>query len=95
MSRIAHLRDDAIGVGEGALAISLANNANTWWRISSGRLCHRLADTGKSSRPSESWHGAATLNGRKWVHLSWSRERDQGRGEPTCALSAISATREA
>ena len=86
VSRIAHLPATPLsGSARAPLAISLANSPNTWHRISSGRLCHRLADTGKSTRPSESWHGAATLNARKWVHLSCSRERDQGRGEPTCA----------
>ena len=62
--------------------------------MSSGKACHRHPEAGKSSRPSGSWYGAATLNTRKWVHLSRSRERDQGRGEPTCHLSTKPATRE-
>ena len=32
------------------------------------------------------WHGVATLNARKWVHLSQGRERDQGSDEPICVL---------
>jgi hypothetical protein len=90
VSRISHFhRNAAIRVDQGAFGVSLASRANTGQRTSSGKACHRQPDTtGKSSRLSQSWHGAATLNTRKWFHLSCSRERDQGRGAPyrTCSI---------
>ncbi|MDT5369095.1 MAG: hypothetical protein QOC62_3526 [Mycobacterium sp.] len=71
-------------LGQGAAGDQPSQQPSTWVRVSSGSACQRQAK-GKLAWNSYS-HDAQVGS------LSCSRDRDQGRGEPTCALTPDTPT---